>query len=548
MKNNRRYLLSMLLLSIVTLAACGGGVEEPLTTPTPIREKTAVPTSFSVYAPPYIPEAMEDLLTEGRTVNLKRAQNTGDILIDVSAQHPVVKWVYALVAPFFYLGEGVSGDMLQNFWKGGDDPRFPVGTIFIDGSTKAIFEKMWGAAAPSRVVVVAEKDLLLNAWNNENAFALLPFERLEPAWKVLEVDENSPIQKDFDADNYALTVPFSFLGDRTSVETLIDFIMDGAAKCGSDVLSNRNADQLTTVVLTGVTALVRGTAYIMESSGYTYPAIDIGDILRDADILHISNEIPFTETCPKPYSNKANDIALIFCSRPDYIQLLEAIGTDVVEVTGDHFRDWGPSAMLNTLDMYDARGWQYYGGGRDRDDALQPALFNHHGNKIAFFGCNAKPPGYATAGENTPGALHCDMEEMEKQIKNAISQGYLPIFTFQHIEYYNYGASPALQEDFHAAADSGAVIVSGSQAHQPHALEFYKSSFLHYGLGNLFFDQYGESYDQRQAFIDRHVFYNGQHVSTELVPIMFIDMARPRLMDTEESTRLLERVFTASGW
>jgi poly-gamma-glutamate synthesis protein (capsule biosynthesis protein) len=118
--------------------------------------------------------------------------------------------------------------------------------------------------------------------------------------------------------------------------------------------------------MTGVTALVRGTAYIMEASGYTYPAIDIGDILRDADILHISNEIPFAETCPKPFSNKANDTKLIFCSKPEYIQLLEAVGTDVVELTGDHFGDWGPEAMVSTLEMYEDRNWQYYGGGRRR--------------------------------------------------------------------------------------------------------------------------------------------------------------------------------------
>ena len=34
---------------------------------------------------------------------------------------------------------------------------------------------------------------------------------------------------------------------------------------------NRDADKLTTVLVTGVTALVRGTAYLMETNGMTYP-------------------------------------------------------------------------------------------------------------------------------------------------------------------------------------------------------------------------------------------------------------------------------------
>ena len=60
--------------------------------------------------------------------------------------------------------------------------------------------------------------------------------------------------------------------------------------------------------------------------------------------------------------------------------------------------------------------------------------------------------------------------------------------------------------------DAGATIVSGSQAHHPMVMEFYGGSFIHYGLGNLFFDQmYNETYPilqgTRKEFIDRHVFY-----------------------------------------
>ena len=271
-------------------------------------------------------------------------------------------------------------------------------------------------------------------------------------------------------------------------------------------------------------------------------------MLRDADILHVSNEIPFTETCPKPFANLQNDANLVFCSKPEYIQLLEAIGTDVVELTGDHFRDWGADAMLYTIDMYNQRGWQYYGGGTDLADGMQPALFEHNGNKIAFIGCNAKPPGYATASATSPGAVHCDMDAMAKVVKEVTADGYLPIFTFQHLEYYTYTINENLVEDFEKAADAGAVIVSGSQAHQPHALEFYKGATLHYGLGNLFFDQYNEGFPQRQAFMDRHVFYDGRYINTELLTIMFIDMARPRLMTADERANLLETVFAASGW
>ena len=179
---------------------------------------------------------------------------------------------------------------------------------------------------------------------------------------------------------------------------------------------------------------------------------------------------------------------------------------------------------------------------------MKPALFEHNGNKIAFIGCNAKPPGYATASLTSPGAVHCDMDAMAEVIKDVIKDGYLPIFTFQHLEYYSYSADDNLIADFKNAADAGAVIVSGSQAHQPHALEFYRGALLHYGLGNLFFDQYSESIAQRKAFIDLHYFYSNRHISTELVTIIFTDMARSRLMNADERESLLRDVFFASGW
>jgi len=101
--------------------------------------------------------------------------------------------------------------------------------------------------------------------------------------------------------------------------------------------------------MTGVTAMVRGTAALMERNGMTYPAGQIGGLLRSADLTHVSNEIAFDPACPHPHFQGDE---LVFCSRPEYIQLLEYIGTDVVEMTGDHFIDVQPSAVLYTLDLY----------------------------------------------------------------------------------------------------------------------------------------------------------------------------------------------------
>jgi len=95
---------------------------------------------------------------------------------------------------------------------------------------------------------------------------------------------------------------------------------------------------------------------------------------------------------------------------------------------------------------------------------------------------------------------------------------------------------------------AGAVIVSGSQAHVPHEIEITDNAVLHYGLGNLFFDQYGVMQNTDKAFIDRHVLYNGKYLGVELLTIQFKDYSQPIWMDPTGRAALLEKLFWVSKW
>ena len=220
----------------------------------------------------------------------------------------------------------------------------------------------------------------------------------------------------------------------------------------------------------------------------------------------------------------------------------------MVELTGDHFEDWGPEAMLHTLELYEELGWLYYGGGRNLEEAKKPVKLEVNGTKIAFLGCNAKEWTYSNATEEKPGNLPCDWEYMSAAVGKLSEEGYLPIVTFQHKEYYIWEAQSQLVEDFHRMEAAGAVIVSGSQAHQPHAIEITDNAVLHYGLGNLFFDQYGLTQDTDDAFIDRHVFYDGKYLGVELLTITFKDFSQPLWMDAAARAAMLEKLFSVSKW
>jgi len=479
-----------------------------------------------------LPEQLRAQLVESGSMRFTDLESEAGTVLKIGDEFPLVQWVFALAAPFPTVADGVPSVSLKKAWEGGETPLETGQPLLISQESLDILSAWWGAPAPGAVKVMAEEKLLDYAWSNRPILAILPFERLSPSWKVLKVDDLSPLDDEFSPDKYILSVPVSEVG------------MNPALFPG--LTSNRDPEKFTSVVLTGVTALVRATAWTMEKEGINYPARDIKDWLLAADILHISNEVPFMVGCPYPNPSQAG---LRFCSDPRYIQLMETIGTDVVELTGDHFGDYGPEAMLYTLELYRERGWPYYGGGATRQEAQEPVLFEHNGNKIAFLGCNAKGGGYATAGPGYPGAVACDFDKMVGQLEELREEGYQPIATFQHFEYYTYLAQPDQIRDARTLTRAGAVIVSGSQAHQPQAFEITDDAFVHHGLGNLFFDQiYEFPPHTATAFIDRHIFYDGKHISTELLTIKFLDFARARPMTSAEREELLKVVFNASGW
>ena len=499
----------------------------------------------TVWIAAYLPDALKASLRE-LDFSPAASPEQARLRLEVGDQQVASRWVYALVAPFPTIPDGVEPADIRDTWKGDSSGPFAGQPLLMDERTQAVFSAWWGEPAAGATEVLPGGELLEAAWDRRPTWAIVPFEALEPRWKVLQVDGQSPLHKDFDLVAYPLVVPFSLAGDPVLVESLLAAQPDGGAFAGLPD-SNRDPNKLTTVALTGVTALVRATAFTMRRNGITYPAKDIGEILRDADFAHISNEIPFTPDCPP--ANPTQE-GLVFCTPPEYIELLEEVGTDIVELTGYHFGDRGPEAMRYTLKMYEQRGWPYYGGGYDRDDARQARRFEHNGNRLAFIGCNAKGGGYATAAAKQPGAIACDYDWMHQEIARLRGEGYQVIATFQHFEYYTYAAQPGQLKDFRGMAKAGAAVVSGSQAHQPQAMDFAGEAFIHYGLGNLFFDQYHFCTDNAcdDGFIDMHVFYDGRYLGVELIPIVFVDYARPRPMTPAERAVLLEKVFAASGW
>ena len=540
-------ILSLLFSLLLTLSALACQTA-PSLTPAPetrvlptaaqpiVEAEAPTPTATSkpphyVYQPnPEMPPAFNQLLEQQALHTAQGAANELTYTFAFGDADPVGEWIYALVAPFPTVRDEVSADWLRKLWQG--QPEDAVQTLLIAEEDLPALSSLLGEPGQSVRTQLGES-LLETAWTTQNTWAIIPFGEIQARWKVMIIDGQSPIHKDFSAESYALKVPISV----RLLEPDASFALP--PELADLHLSNLDPSKITTVTLTGVTAMVRATAVGMDTRGILVPGELIAPVMREADLLHISNEVPFAEECPPHTSGNY----LVFCTPGSYMELLRSVGTDLVELTGDHFQDYGREGMLYTLALYDKEGWPVYGGGKDIFDAREPVKLEVNGNKLAFIGCNAKSPNFAQASETSSGAYHCDMDYMAQAVRALKEEGYLPIVTFQHEERYLWAPNASMVRDFNTVADAGAVIVSGSQSHVPHYAEFRGESFLHYGLGNLFFDQYGIAPNTDIGFLDRHVFYEGRYLGVELLPIQFLDKVQARLMTPEEKAHTLTIMF-----
>ncbi len=528
----KKILITLLLISI--LASCAPAETiTPTLVPSPIPPAptiTSTPMPDALWVSPSVPA---NLLELAQTWDIPRTDDLSLATQKLDVADSGALWIYALVAPFPTVTDDVTNQDLLSLWSASSSGPLAGRGLLMAESTLEAFTALWGEPASGAVRIVPPEELIDTAWT-ESAWAIIPFEDIQPKWKVLSVDGQSPLHKNFDTDAYPLKINF---GLSSSFFELPE--------------SNRDESKLATVVLTGVTALVRATAATMELKGLTYPGSLVKDWLVEADVAHISNEVPFDAACPTPNASYTN---LLLCSDPKYLELFLDVGTDIVELTGDHFADRGVNAMLDTLAMYKQNNLPYYGGGANAEEARKPVLMEVNGNKIAFMGCNGKLK-YAKATDLIPGAANCDYDIFVEQINELKAQGYMIIFTFQHEECYFAGPCYTHVEGFHKVADAGATVVSGSQAHYPHIMEFRGDSFIHYGLGNLFFDQMtytlpdGKVIDgTRREFLDRHVFYDGRYLGMEFLTAMLEDYSRPRPMTETERSAFLSEYFNLSGW
>jgi len=364
---------------------------------------------------------------------------------------------------------------------------------------------------------------------------------LDSTVKLLAVDDN------YYLDSLTSGAIFRYLtfDSRDTSEAI-------ALVSASYAYENFSNENILSFAQTGVTALSRGMYSKLKKVGSAaYFAEKIQDFLSSKDLTHISNEASFSS------SASGSNI----CSAWDMFSAIEAIGTDIVELTGNHNNDCGAKSNLESIAYYKEKGIMTVGGGENATAAAVPLEISKKNTNITMLAYNYSTGGYTTG--NNPGANLYSEAKAKADISAAKERGDFVIVDFQYFECYcyptrgtemtacdktiassEYGEYPNQEVLFKQLIDMGANVVVGTSAHQPQTYETYNGGEIYYGLGNLFFDQTMWPGTTR-GIILTHYFNNGKLLQTRFSPTVYDTDLQVRLMDEEESEWLIKRLNAA---
>lgn len=400
---------------------------------------------------------------------------------------------------------------------------------------------MNGEADPKLTVTQATRDALLaynrplhpdirtvaddNALNNDlyrdrTRWALVGWEAISARLRVLWIDEQHPL---YDLGNYPLAM--------------------------ASYTPNFDPSKLTTVMLSGVTAMARKVVNALDESGVDWAAEAIAPYTRRADIFHVSNEVSVVPECPEGGTERFGG-GNSMCTKPAHIDIFDRLGVDVIELSGNHNNDYGYESYRETLALYRERGWQTIAGGDTLDEARSPFVFTQNGNSIAWLSCNVAGPYYAQVGENRPGAAPCDSAWLRETLPVLKAANDLVILSLQYWEFDQYPPTAQQRVDFANYARLGADVVIGTQAHFPQTYNLVNGyggemAFVHYGIGNFIFDQ--PWWAGIRFSLDELYIYDGRLATVAIYPGIIEDNARPRLMTAEERDNFLYVLMIQNG-
>ncbi len=208
--------------------------------------------------------------------------------------------------------------------------------------------------------------------------------------------------------------------------------------------------------------------------------------MRSADVCMINNEFTYSLR-GEPLKGKP----FTFRADPSTVGMLEDLGVDIVGIANNHVYDYGPDALVDTIDTLDQAGMPHVGAGKNLEEAMEPAYFVLNGRKYAIVAATQieRSLNYTKeATENSPGVLKTlDPAKFVDVIAKA-DQNADMVFVFVHWGTEGNTSYGSDQVDLaRKFVDAGADAIIGGHTHCLQGISYINDVPVIYSLGNYWF-------------------------------------------------------------
>lgn len=275
-----------------------------------------------------------------------------------------------------------------------------------------------------------------------------------------------------------------------------------------------------------------GQRFIECPSDFELTAIN--GILKNYDLIFANLETTIS-TRGAPYPKQ--DPHVVFRSHPDTLDVLKALGINVVSLANNHMLDYGVDALADTIAHLDAAGIKHVGAGCNYKEANQPLLLEFNGQKVAMLAyVFIYSSSTRMAAARYPGVSDHRINRILPQIKKLKKDGYKVIISVHWGMEYSFYPLPYLSKQARSMIDAGASLVLGHGPHYPQGIENYRNSNIVYSMGNFIFDE--PYYFAKRSFIyGADMGVSGNILGHQIYPVLLPDHV-PFLAEGPDKLRL----------
>lgn len=211
----------------------------------------------------------------------------------------------------------------------------------------------------------------------------------------------------------------------------------------------------------------------------------VKDIINEADYSIVNFECPVVEGDVKPIAKCGPALR----TERTAVAAMKYAGFNCATLANNHFRDFGDSGCLTTLEELEAQNMDYVGGGKTLAEAQKILYKEIQEKRVAFVNFCENESSIATA--TTAGAAPLDSVDNYHQITEARQNAdYVVVIVHGGHELYQL-PSPRMKKLYRFFVEIGADAVVNHHQHCYSGYEYYNGKPIVYGLGNFCFDWEG---------------------------------------------------------